>query len=304
MVAAVYYTRAPGGSGAVETIYLASTLMPSASCVLLPAGTRSVPIDLSAGRCRRMGDVYPPTPGWVAPSPSSCTRTWHATPTAACASRVKHAPRPRWPSQHLHGVRRRSDHHRYGRAGLVSRAGVSQGETLAARLAGGPLAFADAVQHGLADSRRWRRSIGVAGASRKPSPDPPRGQAPGFRYCPTKPGGGRDCRRAHPRSSAVRRGPVGEAVDARADLFALGAVLFDAHRHAGAVVSRWRRSSMRWHEEPPVLVGSGAITAFDRHPPRARKACRRSLRDGVGDGAGSGQVPRLPHDDAVPRARR
>ena len=88
---------------------------------------------------------------------------------------------------------------------------------------------------------------------------------------------------------------TGETVDARSDLFAAGAILFEmlAGRpaFAGRTVVEVLHATL--HEQPPALTGSPAVAAVDRvDPPRAGQAAGRPTRVGRRDGRGAARRSR------------
>ena len=82
----------------------------------------------------------------------------------------------------------------------------------------------------------------------------------------------------------------GEAVDARTDLFAMGAVLFEMIMGSRAFPGRTPLEVCHCtlYEQPPALGGSpGGDRRGSRDPPRAGQATGGTLRDGVRDGGGA-----------------
>ncbi len=112
---------------------------------------------------------------------------------------------------------------------------------------------------------------------------------------------------------------LGDAIDARVDLFAAGAVLFEAlaGRPAFAGTKAVEVMQATLHEQPPALAGSTAVVAFDRVIRRAlakspadryatAEAMSRELSGHRGWGlravCGSCRRPHPPRGVALPRA--
>ena len=154
-----------------------------------------------------------------------------------------------------------------------------EGETLAARIARGPLPLADAVQHMLVllATLQVLHSHGLVHRDLKPAnvfltlhglklldfglARPVKGTTDETGMDLTQ-GGGMLGTPRYMAPEAVR----GEATDSRADLFAVGAMLYEMLSGTAAFEgpSAVEIAHAVLHEKPPVLTGSAAIVAADR----------------------------------------
>ena len=195
-----------------------------------------------------------------------------------------------------------------------------EGEALAERLRRGPLSVS---ADGADRPRHAGRALGAARARHRPSrsqavqrvPHAARREAARLRPGAARAGAGRSARPTGLTRTGIVMGTprymapeqvTGEAVDARSDLFAAGAILFEmlAGRPAfgGRTVVEILHATL--HEQPPALTGSPAVAAVDRVIRRAlakRPADRPASADAMAEelravrGVDGDDTPALAH---------
>ena len=213
-----------------------------------------------------------------------------------------------------------------------------EGEALAERLRRGPLSVSETMPIGLGDPGR---AVGAARARHRPPrpqavervPDATRREAARLRpRAAERPGDLAIARRSA--TELTRTGMVlgtprymapeqvtGEGLDARSDLFAVGAILFEmlAGRPAFGGRNAVEILHATLYEQPPALTGSPAVAAVDRVIRRAlakRPADRPASADAMAeelravrgmdgdDTSGPGPHAHAPRGAAVPRPAR